>query len=487
MTGRIIIFSAMSLLFTGCVAVKDEGRKEGPPIPLHIQRQQREGTYGFKRFPGVGWKYIAPGMDAKILKFTPTQLMDHARTKLKEADYDEALFAARLYLLKEPTGDSRPEAQMIVATVYEKRGLDEYAFEEYQKLLDQYPKYEQNEEALKRMYEIASRFLDGQWFRWKLPYQETVFLPTGPSMHRTSQLFTQIVTNAPYGTYAAQSQYGIGFAHEKRLQGFWGFFADENEYEKAAKAYQLLADRYSRRGGDGPRSNQKELDEIVATARFRMAKLYEVQANEGIYDQSMANRAIDAYEDFRTLHGDKAPQAKRVAEAGERIKAMRMERANGLKAIAEFYEQREKWVAAQKYYGLINGVLIDDVGTGEDLLHDPTHQKEANRLNDLAQKKGSTELRAKRIQQALASHARGRKAENQKEYEQARRYYRVTNLNLHSLAELDDKKGMTGQQMKDLATTLGLTPATIAQALKAKAGVGQDLLRLEKRPSKPGP
>jgi hypothetical protein len=218
----------------------------------------------------------------------------------------------------------------------------------------------------------------------------------------------------------------------------------------------------------------------VAIARFRMASLYEAQANEGIYDQSMANRAIDAYEDFRTLHGDMAPQAKRVVEAGERIKAMRMERARGLKAIAEFYEQREKWVAAQKYYGLINGVLIDDVGTGEDLLNDSTHQAEANRLNDLAQKKGSTELRAKRIQQALASRARGRKAENKREYVQAQRFYRVSNLNLHSFAELDHEKGMTGQQIKDLATSLELIPATVARALKVKKEVENDLLRMEK-------
>ena len=471
MTGRIILFLAVSLLFTGCVAVQDGGGKKGPPIPLHKQRQAREGTYGLMVIPGVGTIYVPPGTDAKILKMFPTQLIDHAREKFKEADYDEAMFAARLYLFKEAGGNMRPEAQMMVATIYEKRGLEEYAFEEYQTLLEKYPKYEKNEEAQKRMYEIASRFLDGQWFRWKLPYQETVYLPTGPNMHRTSQLFNQIVTHAPYGTYAAQSQFGIGQAHEKRLRGFWGFFASESEFENAARAYQLLADRYSRRGGDAPRTNQEELDEIVAIARFRMASLYEAQANEGIYDQSMANRAIDAYEDFRTLHGGKAPQAKRVAEAGERIKAMRMERARGLKAIAEFYEQREKWVAAQKYYGLIHGVLIDDVGTGEDLLHDPKHQAEANRLNDLAQNKSSTEMEVRRIQQALASHARGRSAEKDKEYEQARRYYRITNLNLHSLPDKD---------MENLVVHKDLPVATIAQALKVKIEVKADLLRIEK-------
>ena len=64
------------------------------------------------------------------------------------------------------------------------------------------------------MHEIAGRYLDGQWFRWKLPWQETVFIPTGPSMSRTSQLYGQIVTNAPYGKFAAKSQFGVGQAHE---------------------------------------------------------------------------------------------------------------------------------------------------------------------------------------------------------------------------------------------------------------------------------
>ena len=58
-------------------------------------------------------------------------------------------------------------------------------------------------------------------------------------MSKTSKLYTQIVTNAPFGLHAAESQYGIGQAHERALKGFWGFFADATEYDKATRAYQL--------------------------------------------------------------------------------------------------------------------------------------------------------------------------------------------------------------------------------------------------------
>ena len=79
------------------------------------------------------------------------------------------------------------------------------------------------------MYEIATLFLNGKRFRWKIPYQDSIYIPLFPSMSKTSKLYTQVVTNAPFGLHAAESQYGIGQAHERALQGFWGFFANATE------------------------------------------------------------------------------------------------------------------------------------------------------------------------------------------------------------------------------------------------------------------
>ncbi len=460
--------SIVGLLLVGCLSEKGTAKKEGPRKPNHLVRQEREkaGDHGLKYFPGVGWRYFKPGMDAKILQFSPLQLMDYARKQFAETKYDEAMFAARLYIELNPGGDSAPEAQRIVGESYEKRRFDEHAFKAYQVLLNRYPNYEKSDEVMKRMHEIAGRYLDGQWFRWKLPWQETVYIPTGPSMSRTSQLYTQIVTNAPYGTYAAKSQFGVGQAHENALKGFWGFFASENEYEKATRAYQLLADRYSRREGDTDRPEQEDLNEMVASARFRMAQLYEVQANEGIYDQSMSQRAIDAYRDFQTLHKDDQSQADRLGKADQMIKSMRMERARGLKAIAEFYEQREKWVAAFKYYGQIQQVLIEG---GENLLEDEKYKTEASRLDSLALRKISSELVGNRIEKALTSYVNAKKAEEGGELNVAHQHYRVTNLNLHTLTETS---------MQYLVTNKTLTPETLDKAVKVKAAVGKDLERV---------
>jgi hypothetical protein len=354
-----------------------------------------------------------------------------------------------------------------VGESYEKRNFDEDAFKAYQALLSRYPNYEKSDEVMKKMYEIAERYLDGQWFRWKLPYQDTAFIPIGPSMSRTSKLYSQIVTNAPYGKFAAKSQFGVGQAHENALRGFWGFFASENEYRRATRAYQLLADRYSRRDGDADRPEQEDLNEMVASARFRMAQLYEIQANEGIYDQSMSQRAIDAYRDFMTLHKEDKAQAGRLDKADQRIMGMRMERARGLRAIGEFYEQHEKWVAATKYYGQINTVLIEG---GASLLEDKLYGVEASGLDELARRKISTELRVNRINQALDSYERAKRAEGKGKLEAAQKDFRVTNLNLHTLTETS---------IKNLETNEELTPERSAKAIEVKATVSKDLKRVE--------
>jgi tetratricopeptide (TPR) repeat protein len=463
-----VSISIVGLLFIGCLSETGTAKKKGPRKPNHLVRQEREktGDHGLKYFPGVGWRYFKSGMDAKILQYSPLQLMDYARKQFAETRYDEAMFAARLYIEMHPGGLSAPEALRIVGESYEKRRFDEQAFKTYQKLLSRYPNYKKSDEIMNKMHEIAGRYLDGQWFRWKLPWQETVYIPTGPSMSRTSQLYTQIVTNAPYGTYAAKSQFGVGQSHEKALNGFWGFFASENEYGKATRAYQLLADRYSRREGDTDRPEQEDLDKMVASARFRLAQLYEIQANEGIYDQSMSQRAIDAYQDFQTLHKDDQTQASRLEEADQRIKGMRMERARGLKAIGEFYEQHKKWVAAFKYYGQINTVLIEG---GVSLLEDKLYGVEASELDDLARRKISTELRVNRINQALDSYERAKQAESKGKLEAAQRDFRVTNLNLHTLTETS---------MQNLVTAKELTPDSLAKAIKVKAEVSNDLKRV---------
>lgn len=354
----LFALSALGSMFSGCISAKDEksgGRAVNPPSrnPLERMRNTASPGHGFKYFDGVGWKYLPPGVKAELFTMTAEELFALAQEAFVAGDNTKALFAARWLHVHQPGADLAPEARRIVAEVYEKRGFQENAFQEYQALLDAHPNYDaaKRAEVAQRMFDIAGKYLGGKWFRWKIPYQERMYLPLFSSMNRTAKLYQQVVTNAPYGELAASAQYGVGQAHEQALTGFWGFFADEKAYKKATAAYQLLADRYQKRPGDAPRPNQKEIDRVVAEASFRVASIYEVQANEGVYDQSMAERAINAFSDFLTLNTGNPELKPRREEAVTRINGLHLERVRGALAIAEFYERRGKWIAAFKYFG----------------------------------------------------------------------------------------------------------------------------------------
>ena len=127
-------------------------------------------------------------------------------------------------------------------------------------LQERYPNYPRRDEVLQRQFEIAARFLEGQRFKWKLPYQESVYIPTFPSMIKTAKMYNQMVTNAPFSPLGAEAQLNIGQAYEKRVGGWFGtLFAGDTEYSEAVKAYETTTRRY------GPRADTDgEPEEVFA-------------------------------------------------------------------------------------------------------------------------------------------------------------------------------------------------------------------------------
>ncbi len=417
---------------------------------------------GLKYYEGVGWRYLPWGVEANILTNNNTQLLEYTREAMKEKRFSEAMFAARYFIKRTPTADDVPEMRRVIAEVYEGRGFEEYAFKEYQKLLDAHPGYEKTDDVFARMHEIAKVYLNGKSYRWKLPWQETIYIPTGSSMGETAKLYTQIVTNAPYGAYAAQSQYGVGQAHERALDGFWGFLASEDEYYKATRAYQLLVDRYTYRSGDAPRADQEEIDEMVAQARFRSAELFEKQANEGIYDQSMAERSLSAYSDFADIYEKDKKRALKVSEAKSRMNAMYLERARGLRAIALFYEKNRQWVAAHTYYGQIEQVLLKI-----DIVNYPEHEEEVATIRKFATKRLDEDLFRLRLIDVLQQYPQAQEYEKSDKPYSAQRLYSKVSLNLDMLP----------MSMEKASVSEGLDLANLKQI---KINVEGDLNRIQK-------
>lgn len=448
MTRGILWILAAAFVGVGC---QSDSTTEGdqPRVPNHIGRQQRmaESGYGLKFFPGIGWKYIRPGSNPEVLRMDPVALVEHAKELREQKKWGEAMFAARAYLERRPYGDSAEEMHILIAETFEERDFDSYAFQEYQQILDKHPDYEKMDEVMDRMYAIAGKYKDGKWFKWKLPWQDTTGIPIGPSMRRTAQLYTQIVTNAPYGPIAAQAQFHAGEAHQNALQGFKGFFASENEYAKAVKAYQNVEDRYAPRPGDAPLANPKhqtDLEVIIAKSRYRVAELFKVQANEGIYDQSMTRRAIAAYKDFlaeyeqKKAAGELTPEVVEMLEdVPDKINEMYWERVRGLSAIGAFYERNQKWVAATKYYAQIDRIYTGnpDLKPYEQARYQAAGETDRPTFQDIAYGKITDELIARRVQTGLSSYRSA--AEYSDNPEVHERLLERARLNLTGLISVD--------------------------------------------------
>jgi outer membrane protein assembly factor BamD len=274
--------------------------------------------------PGEGWTYEPVGGESKWRRTRAKEQLEVAQQAFDAKDYRLSLKAARHVVRNWPLSDYAPQAQYLVGRCYEAKKNDDKAFKEYQVVIEKFPKNDKLDDVLQRQYEIANRFLGGQWFRlWNT-------IPLYPSMSRTAGLFEKIVDNGPYSEVGPYAQLHIGEAREK----------DKN-YPDAVKAYETAADRYN----DRP--------QIAAEAMYRAGMAWNSQAKTAEYDHSAAGQAIATLTDFMTMF----PDDKRVPGVETIIASLRSEQARGSYAVAKFYEKHKKWSGALIYY---NEVLLRD-------------------------------------------------------------------------------------------------------------------------------
>jgi len=273
--------------------------------------------------PGEGWSYEPVGGEAKWQRNRAKDQMDVAQAAFDHKDYNLALKAARRVVERWPLSDYAPPAQYLIGRAYEAKGRDEKAFNEYQKVLEKQPKIANYQEILRRQYDLANKFLAGQWYRlWGvIPY---------PSREKTADLYAKIVKNGPYSEVAPQAQMNIGVVREK-----------QKDFALAAKAYETAADRYH----DRPL--------VAAEALYREGLAYQKQALTAEYDQGTAGQAIATFTDFMALY----PDDRRVPGTQKIIASLKSEQARGNFQIARFYEKYHKWNGALVYY---NEVLLQD-------------------------------------------------------------------------------------------------------------------------------
>lgn len=267
--------------------------------------------------PGEGWVYESVGSGGKWVRTRAKDQLEVAQKAYDQGDYSTALKACRRTVKVWPLSDYAPKAQYLLGLTYEKKNQDEKAFKTYQTLLEKYPKLDNFEEVVGRQYEIANRFLGGQWFKlWG-------YVPFFPNMDKTSDMYEKVIRNGPFTETAPQAQMKIGAAREKK-----------SDYPLAVKAYERAADRYHDRQA------------VASDALYKSGLAYQKQTLEAEYDQGTAEKAMSAFGDFATLF----PDDPRVPDAQKRIQELKAEQARGSFEIARFYEKKRRWDGALVYY-----------------------------------------------------------------------------------------------------------------------------------------
>lgn len=273
--------------------------------------------------PGEGWIYEKPGETGEWQKTRAKDQLEVAQQAFDANNHRLAMKAAQRTVRVWPLSDYAPQAQYLVGRCYEAEGKDQVAFKHYQQLLEKYPKIDKYDEVLQRQFEIANRFLGGQWARlWG-------YIPIPFSMEKTAEMYEKVVKNGPYSEVGPKAQMNIGEARER-----------QKDYPEAVRAYERAADRYSDR------------EAVASDAMYKAGMAYLKEAKTAEYDQTVASKAIATFSDFATLH----PEDKRIPDTQLRIESLRTEQSRGAFETAKFYEKRKKWKAAVIYYNVANNM-----------------------------------------------------------------------------------------------------------------------------------
>jgi outer membrane protein assembly factor BamD (BamD/ComL family) len=274
--------------------------------------------------PGEGWSYETPGTAGDWMRDRASEQLEVAQQKHDEGDFKTGLKASKRLIRQWPFSDYAPDAQYLAGLCYEGMNKDEKAFQEYQRLLQEYPTSDRFEECLTRQFEITTRYLDGKRFRiWGL-------IPLYRSMGKTSEMYQEVIDNGPFSEVASQAQMNIGQAME-----------NDKDFAKAVKAYEKAADKYNKN------------PEVVADALFKTGLALMKDAKAAEYDQGMAIKAIDVFTDFIALF----PTEERVNQANQFIDDLRIEQARGSLVVARFYDKKDLMDGAMTYYNDVVDIL----------------------------------------------------------------------------------------------------------------------------------
>ena len=203
-----------------------------------------------------------------------------------------------------PESKEAASAQYHYAKLWDMKGKDYRAFDEYQRLFTHYPGQFPYDEVLNRQFEMATNLM----YKKKGKF---LFFPGFTAPERAIPMFQCILTNAPQWGKSAETQYLMGRANELSL-----------EYEAAIDDYMTVQNRYP----DSP---------FAESASFQTAYCYYLLSQESPNNEQILDAAWAAM----TLFLNYYPSSEKASAATEYRSTLYKERAKMAYDKANYYDK----------------------------------------------------------------------------------------------------------------------------------------------------
>jgi len=249
-------------------------------------------------------------------KESPQEQFNFAKTYYEAKDYTAAYNEFKKLIKYYVDAVEAPEAQYYMGLCLEEMVKYYEAYQAYQKIIDKYPFSTRMDDVLQREYIVAQKLLD---------YKKNVVGIDFTGENAAIEIFKKIVENAPYGKYAAASQYKVGLTLKAK-----------GNFKEATDEFQKVVDNYVD-------------SEWAEPAKFQIALCAAKSSLDASYDQTLTKEARDKFNEFVKAH----PDAELSGQAQERIDELKGKEAESNYKIGLFYEKQKAIDSAKIYYNYV--------------------------------------------------------------------------------------------------------------------------------------
>lgn len=270
-------------------------------------------SYAFWMWTPETKRWVNPKYDVKD---TPQEQLSFASGYYSAKDYKKAINEFEKLIRNYPKSKEAADAQYHIGLSYEVQNRLFEAYKAYQKVVEKYPFSELFSDVIEKEYLMGEKLLNGEGRRG--PFVSTII----GGEYDVIEIFRAVIKNAPYGKYAAPSQYKIGL------------------YLSQKELHQEARDEFEKVVNDYPKS------EWVRPAKYQIAIVDSRRSTAAQYDQRVTRAAVEEFKEFVKAY----PDAELTDQAKKQVEELREKEAENNFVIGHFYEKQKDYASARVYF-----------------------------------------------------------------------------------------------------------------------------------------